>query len=353
MTEKPLAHGRRRPTIIAGSTLAAAAVALGAAACGDSGSDLPSGVAARVGDTQITYAQLDRVMEQSKASATQQGQTFPAKGTEEYTAAQSQALQTLINSRIVSSEARLCGTPCAVKPADVGKRLTEIVKAQFQGKQAELNKFLKQRAMTMAEARDQVRTGLEQEKIRNHVTRGVRFTDADAQKYYKANAAQYHVPAGRTASHILVKTKAEAEKIFAEATPQNFADLAKRYSTDTGTKGQGGSLGPISKGQLVPEFEKVAFSLPAGKVSKPVKTQFGWHLILIDKITPARTIPFKEARAQIVSQQLSAERDSKFQAWVTKTLDKWKDKTVYAAKDLEPETAPAADSQPAPQATTP
>lgn len=349
MTQKPLAHGRRRPSIVLGSSLAAVAIAAGVAACGDSGSDLPGGVAARVGDTEITYAQLDRVMEQSKASATQQGQTFPAKGTEEYTAAQSQALQTLVNSTIVSTEARLCGTPCAVKPADVSKRLTEIVKAQFQGKQAELTKFLKQRDMTMAEARDQVKTGLEQEKIRDHVTRGVRFTGKDAEKYYKANAAQYRVPAGRTASHILVKTKAEADKIYAEATPANFGDLAKRYSTDTGTKGQGGSLGPISKGQLVPEFEKVAFSLPAGKVSQPVKTQFGWHLILIDKITPARAIPFKEAKAQIETQQLTAERDSRFQAWVTKTLDKWKGKTVYAAKNLEPATTPAA----APQVTTP
>ena len=115
----------------------------------------------------------------------------------------------------------------------------------------------------------------------NHVTRGIRFTAADAKKYYEDNPAQFKVAAGRTASHILVPTKAEADKIRAEATDANFAELAKEYSTDTGTKDQGGSLGQIQKGQLVPEFEKVAFALKSGEISEPVKTQFGWHIITV------------------------------------------------------------------------
>ena len=62
----------------------------------------------------------------------------------------------------------------------------------------------------------------------NHVTRGIRYTEADAQKYYDQNIAQFKVAAGRRVSHILVPTKAEADKIRAEVTPQNFAELARR-----------------------------------------------------------------------------------------------------------------------------
>lgn len=343
MTEKPHHHPARRR--LRACVLAAAGImcAVTLAACGgsDSGANLPDGVVARVGDRNITQAQLDRAMAQTEAGAVAQGQTFPKKGTKEYLDQERQALQSLLNVHVVEAEAKICGNPCAVPAATVNQRIDEIVKAQFQGKKAKLNEFLKLRKMTMAEARDQVRASIQQTKIQEYVTRGVRFDAADARKFYAANPAQYRVPAGRTASHILVKTEAEANRIAAEATPANFAALAKKYSTDAGTKDQGGTLGPIQKGQLVPEFEKVAFDLPEGTVSKPVKTQFGYHLILITKITPARTIPFSEARQQIISSQLDAKRNEKFQAWVKDTLKKWESKTAYANNDLKPVTATA------------
>ena len=84
------------------------------------------------------------------------------------------------------------------------------------------------------------------------------------------------------ASHILVPTKAEADKIRAEVTPENFAELAKENSTDTAPRTRAASLGQIQKGQLVPEFEKVAFALKSGEISAPVKTQFGWHIITVN-----------------------------------------------------------------------
>lgn len=83
------------------------------------------------------------------------------------------------------------------------------------------------------------------------------------------------------ASHILVKTVEEANDLKAKIdNGEDFANLAKQYSTCPSGK-EGGDLGYFTKGQMVPEFETVAFSLPVGKVSDPVKTQFGWHLILV------------------------------------------------------------------------
>lgn len=345
---KDLRASRRRVAAVILTAVAGIAT-LGLAGCGsDDGGNLPDGVVARVGDAPITQAQLDRIMQQSRAAAESQGQTFPSEGSAEFTDAERQALQQLVNLQVITYEARECGPPCRVTDAQVTKQLDDITQSQFQGKKSELNKFLKQRKITLAEARQQVRAGLQQEKIQAHVTRGVRFTAADARKYYQDNRAQFRVQPTRTASHILVKTKAEADRLYAEATPQNFAELAKQNSIDTGTKAQGGSLGQIQKGQLVPEFEKVAFALPEGKVSKPVKTQFGWHLILVNDITPGRTIPFSEARQQIVSQQLQAKRDETFQKWVDDTLADWEKRTVYASDDLAPQqtTSTAATTTP-------
>lgn len=86
------------------------------------------------------------------------------------------------------------------------------------------------------------------------------------------------------ASHILVDTKEDADAIReAIENGQGFVTMAKRYSKCPSGQ-QGGDLGYFERGQMVKEFEDAAFSLPVGKVSKPVHTQFGWHLIkVLDK----------------------------------------------------------------------
>ena len=86
------------------------------------------------------------------------------------------------------------------------------------------------------------------------------------------------------AEHILVKTAAEAQQIKkAIDEGGSFESYARVYSLCPSGK-RGGDLGYFERGQMVPEFERAAFSTPVGQVSKPVYTQFGWHLIkVIDK----------------------------------------------------------------------
>jgi len=83
------------------------------------------------------------------------------------------------------------------------------------------------------------------------------------------------------ASHILVSTKEQAEKIRAEILAgKSFADAAREYSECPSSR-QGGDLGYFGHGAMVQEFDKAAFEIPVNQVSEPVKTQFGWHLILV------------------------------------------------------------------------
>jgi foldase protein PrsA len=340
----------RRSPLAAGILLLLLAVGVGVTACGsDDSSDLPDGVVARVGDANITEQQLDRAIARRTAELKAQGQTVPAEGAEGYDQVRQQALQTLVGQKIVGFEARECGNPCKVTEQQIDDDLARIVETNFNGKQKEFDDFLKDRGITQADARDIVEETLQQQKLFNYVTRGVRFTDADAKAYYDEHPGEFKVAAGRVASHILVETEAEANSIRAEVTPENFAQLAEESSTDTGSAEQGGSLGPIRKGTLVPEFEEVAFALEDGEISQPVKTQFGWHIITVD-ITPASTTSFAEAKDGIISTQLDQKRQAEFATWSEEVLEDWTDRTVYADPDLKPATTEA--EQPAQGATT-
>ena len=327
----------RRALPVVGITITIIASAGALTACGGDSVDLPSGVVARVGDANITQVQLDRLLVQAEAGQGS-GVSFPKKGTAEYTDLERQGLAQLVQQRIIEFEARKCGKACDVSNKEVATALDSVKQSEAAGDDKKFQQFLKDRKFTIEEARRQVRINLEQGKLESNVTRGVRFTAADAKKYYNDNRTQFHVAAGRTASHILVATKAEADRIALEATPQNFADLAKQYSTDTGTKDNGGNLGPLQKGTLVPEFEKVAYALKKGEISAPVKTQFGWHIIYVSNVTPARTIPFAEAKTGIIQQQLQTKRNEKLTEWGQKTLADWEKETVYANSDLAPQT---------------
>ncbi len=98
------------------------------------------------------------------------------------------------------------------------------------------------------------------------------------------------------AAHILVSSQQVADRISAQVTPQNFADLAKRYSIDKGSAAKGGDLGTIPVGQLDADFVRAALALQPGEISKPVQTQFGWHII---RLISVKTAPYASVRSQL------------------------------------------------------
>lgn len=106
---------------------------------------------------------------------------------------------------------------------------------------------------------------------------------------YNGMKSEFVKPDELKASHILLKTlpdgsnnkeiKVKAEKLRKKLSRSNFASIAKKESEDTGSAAKGGDLGYFSKGRMVPEFEKAAFSLKNGQISQPIKSQYGYHII--------------------------------------------------------------------------
>lgn len=117
-----------------------------------------------------------------------------------------------------------------------------------------------------------------------------------------------------TARHILLLTegkdeaavKTQIEKIAKEVTPANFAAKANQFTEDPSGKGKGGELGAFTKGRMVPEFDQVAFAQKPGTISAPVKTQFGYHLIFVEKKSEAvvaKLADFREKFAREILQK--------------------------------------------------
>ncbi len=114
------------------------------------------------------------------------------------------------------------------------------------------------------------------------------------------------------ASHILVETKEEAEKLLKKLKDgADFAKLAKEHSADRGTAAQGGDLGFFTKDQMVPEFAEAAYSLQPGEISDPVESPFGWHIIKLHERQPVPLPTLQEVRPQI-EKQLRIEADQQY-----------------------------------------
>src|SRR3954466_16427515 len=181
-------------------------------------------------------------------------------------------------------------------------------------------------------------------------------TQSELQSYYQDHRDQYLVPEQVNVRHILIKTplpgtdgkvdpkavdaaRAKAEDVLKQVKAGgNFAELAKKYSDDPGSAKEGGSLGFIGKGRMVPEFEKAAFSLPKGATSDLVQSSYGFHIIHVDDKQDAHLKTLDEVKDQIepiIKQQKATKAaDSEANALLTQSRTLGIDKAA-GAKGLE------------------
>jgi parvulin-like peptidyl-prolyl isomerase len=315
-----------------------------ASACGgggssSSGGSVPSSDAAVVNGEHITQADLDRRLSEAKCSYLLQKRTFPKAGSQEYQAIQQQVLQNFVQRIQLQQKAPSLGV--SVSDKQVEDQLTSLKKQYFGGSEKKYAAELKKQCVTDKEVRDDIRANLLSNAIFNKVTAGAVVTAAQVKSYFDGHREVYTSPQTRVVSHILVKDKALADKLYDQLKAgASFAALAKKYSTDPGSKSQGGQL-TITRGQTVAPFDRVAFELRTGQLSKPVKTQFGWHIIHADKpATPRKSTPFAQVKESIRQQLVQQKRNDALQKWLDGLKKEYAAKVSYATGLAPATTAP-------------
>jgi foldase protein PrsA len=178
------------------------------------------------------------------------------------------------------------------------------IRGQFPG-EAEFLSALKQNGLTLDSLRQQIEAKLTMDRL---AIKGITVTDEEIAQYFQDNEQALGEPEQVHARHILVATEEEAKKVVEDLQAGgDFALLAAARSKDPGSQGNGGDLGYFRRGELVPEFEQVAFALKPGETSAPVQTQFGWHVIKVEdhkaSVPAALEAKKDEIRAILVQQK--------------------------------------------------
>ena len=214
----------------------------------------------------------------------------------------------------------------------VDNRIREIVANNFDGDQTKLHDLLADRKISFEEWKKNIEEDLLITAMRyQQVEKRVAPTPSEVRAEYEANKGRYQTETATAVSMIILDPPAQEgdesvevraakiAKALKEGT--SFASLAKTYSTDPGSKDQGGDLGWFPQGAMVPEFEEAAFALKPGETSQAVQTSFGYHIIRVE----AREVrPLQEPLASQIQQQ-------NFMEWLNGERSKAKVERLYTA----------------------
>jgi foldase protein PrsA len=332
------------------------------AACGG-GSSIPGNSVAKVGGSSITKDDFSHWMVvAAKSSQQQTGATTavavpdppnytacvaaktkaapkPAKGQpqqtpaqfksqcqQEYNSLRDQVMQFLINSDWIAGEAGDQGVK--VSNAEVDKQFAATKKQSFP-KASDFDTFLKTSGMTLADVKFRVRLDALSNALRTKITKGTgTVTPAAIAAYYNKNKARFAQPERRDLRIVLTKTAATADT--AKKALQgggSWKTIAKKYSTDQASKNQGGVLLAVSKGQQEKALDTAVFAASKGTLSGPVKTQFGYYIFEVTKVTPASQQTLAQATPTIKQLLTSQNQQKALDAFVKDFQKKWKAKT--------------------------
>jgi foldase protein PrsA len=260
-----------------------------------------------------------------------------------FTSLSGQVMDFLIKAYWYQADAHKLGIK--ITDAQVQSALEKAKKAQF-STDAQYQQFLKQSGQTTQDILFRVRVNQIFQKLSSrHPTK---VTPAQIQSYYNSHKSQFGTPQSRNLQVVLTKTQAEANKAKAAlASGQSWKDVAKKYSIDP-SKSQGGVLNGVTVGQQDAGLTKAAFAAAPGKLVGPVKTQFGYYLIKVNKVNPATQRTLAQSTA-LIKQTLQSQLQTQAQTLVDNHAKKdWYKKTscksLYAMADCNGYKAPKTTS---------
>lgn len=273
-------------------TLAASVLAL--SACGNSGDEKVA--TSKVGD--VTKDQLYKEMKDSVGDS---------------------ALQLIVIEKVLGDKYKVADKDVN---AEYKKQKEDIEKQGQDFKQA-----LAAQNMTEKSFKRSIKLNLLQEAA---LADGVKVSEADMKAYFEEMKKEVK------ASHILVKDEKTAKEVKAKLDKgENFATLAKKYSTDSSSQANGGELGWFGPDKMVPEFTKAAYALKKGEISEPVKSTYGYHIIKLEDERAAKVSGSYEDNKAAIKKKLQLQEADQSQL-LTKVSKLVKDADVKIKdKDLK------------------
>jgi foldase protein PrsA len=252
--------------------------------------------------------------------------TYKTQCETEYNALRDQVMQFLISSAWIEGESHDRG----VKVADTQiKKDFDKQRQQSFPKDKDYTAFLKSSGYVQEDLLYRIKIQDLSQKLRTKVLEGSdKVTDAQIANYYNKNKIRFAVPEQRDLKIILTKTEAQAKKARAALdSGQSFKSVASKFSIDQATKSSGGILTGVPKGQQEKSLDAATFKASKGKIEGPVKTQFGYYVFEVTKITPGKQQPLAQSKASIKQLLVSQQQQTKLDTFVKDFQKKWKDRT--------------------------
>jgi foldase protein PrsA len=245
---------------------------------------------------------------------------------QQYEQLRDQVLNLLISFEWIEGEADIQNV--SVTDAEVRKAFDEQREQSFP-KEADYKEFLKTSGQTEGDILKRVRLDTLSTKIRDKVVKGKdKVTDAQVADYYAKNKSTFARPEQRDLRVVLTEKRAQVAQAKQELDAgASWAAVAKKYSIDDASKSQGGRLPAVAKGQQERAFDRAIFAARKGVTTGPVKTQFGWYVFEVTKVTPASQ-QTQEQAADTIKQTLASQNQQKaLNTFVTDFRKRWKEKT--------------------------
>jgi foldase protein PrsA len=251
---------------------------------------------------------------------------FKAQCKQEYEGLRDQVLQFLIQAQWIQGEA--ADQKVKLSDKELKKSFDQQKKQSFPTEK-EYTAFLKSSGMTQEDIDLRVKLDLLSNKIREKVNKKVKkVTSADVSKYYDKNKARFAQPEKRDLNVVLTKTKAKADQALAALRGgTSWKAVAKKYSIDQASKDAGGKLPGVQPGQQEKAFDSAVFKAVKGQIQGPVKTQFGYYVFQVTKLTPKSQQSLQQATPTIKQLLQQQGQQKALNDFVKDFEKKWKGRT--------------------------